>query len=196
MPDGTQVRVVLNDGSPRSVSEPPVGAGRYAGQPALPFNTSDASGLAGVAEFYLSTTSVDEARYRQVTADFGAPGAPAADIARLRPGDLLMIEVPPVSDVLLDTTGDPVTDTTGELVRDGSSPEKEPGQLYQTADILQLVTGATEALGPGRSITWDCTPASPFSPAVGSAGLAGIGDTDGDVIADTDGNAILDTDGA
>lgn len=130
MPDGTLFRAVLDDGSSRSVSEPPAGAGRYAAAVPFPMNVAAASQLAASTAFYLAMHTVDEARYRQVTADFGIPGAPAADIARLREGDLIVITNVPA--------------------------------VFQTGDIRQLVTGATEVFGPGRKITWDCTAASPW----------------------------------
>jgi hypothetical protein len=131
MATGETWREVLDDGSAKSVSEPEAGgAGRYAGSVPFPINVADASMLQSNVAFYLGRSSVDEARYRQVAADCGIPGAPAAAIARLRPGDRVkLVNVP---------------------------------AAYQTDDIRQLVTGATEVLGPGRKITWDCVPASPY----------------------------------
>lgn len=130
-PGGTSWRQVLNDGSAKSVSEPKAGGmGTYAGSVPFPLNVADDGELQAAVAFYLSRVSVDEQRYTNVIGDMGIPGAPYADIARLRPGDLIVItDVPAV---------------------------------YQTADIHALATGATEALGPGRRITWDTIPASPY----------------------------------
>lgn len=161
--DGVTYRAVLDDGSPTSVSEPADGgAGRYASQPPQPFNLADASQLPDAANWYLAVHSVNEARYRQLTADCGIPGAPAADIARLRPGDLIVIEMPAAGNVICDTEGDPIQDTAGDPVTDGSTPVPGPESVYQSSDIRQLATGATEAFGPGRTAVWDCTPASPY----------------------------------
>lgn len=132
MPDGTTWRSVLNDGSARSVSEPEDGgAGTYAGSPPFTLNLADANQLQAATERYLAIHSVDEPRFSNIVGNFGIPGAPAASMARLRPGDLIVITTVP--------------------------------DLYQSADIRQLVTGATEAFGPGRAITWDAVPASPYS---------------------------------
>jgi hypothetical protein len=131
MPTGETWREVLDDGTAKSVSEPEAGgSGRYAGQVPFPVNVADPSMLQANVAFYLGRTSVDEARYRQVAADLGIPGAPAADIARLRPGDRVKLTTVPGA--------------------------------YQDSDVRQLATGATEVLGPGRRITWDCVPASPY----------------------------------
>lgn len=131
MPDGTSWREVLDDGSAKSVSEPKDGGmGRYAGAVPFSINIADASGLGSNVAFYLGRTSVNAARYRNVVMDLGIPGAPAADIARLRPGDTVSVPSPP--------------------------------GIYQTADISQLAMGWTETFGPGRRITWDCVPASPY----------------------------------
>jgi hypothetical protein len=159
MADGTSWRQVLDDGSANSVSEPEDGGrGRYAGSIPFAVNVDDPSELSGNVAFYLRRVNVDEPRYRNVALDFGIDGAPAADFARLRPGDLVVI-----------------TDVPG---------------IYQTADIEQLWTGWTEAFGPGRVITGDCLPASPYG---APAGAGPVLDTDGDDILDTDGNQILDT---
>lgn len=132
MPDGTQFRVTLDDGSPKSVSEPKDGgSGRYAGSPPQPFNLASSGSLGFMAGRYLALHTVDEQRYRNVVMDLGIPGAPYADIARLRPGDLIKI-----------------TDVPG---------------IYQTDDIEALAMFATEALGPGRRITCDTVPQSPYS---------------------------------
>lgn len=189
MPDGTQVRVVLDDGSPRSVSA----AGHYVGQPPMPFNTADADGLANVAAFYLTTTAVDEAKYRQVAAHFGVPGAPARDMALTRPGDLIVLEVPAPASALTDGSGDMILDGSGAPLTDGSTPAGEAAQAYQTGDIRQLWTGATTVLGPGRAVTWDCVPASPWHPVDLSTVTGAILDTFGGELLDTDGNPILDT---
>lgn len=130
MPDGTAYRVALDDGSPTSVSEPPVGRGRYASQPPFQFNLASSSQLPDAATLYLKIHSADEARYRNVTADFGIPGLPVAGAARLRRGDLIVITNVPAA--------------------------------YQTVDIQALAWGATETFGPGRKITWDTVPASPY----------------------------------
>jgi hypothetical protein len=133
MPDGTIYRVTLDDGSARSVSEPPTGMGTYAGSPPQPINLADATQLPDAAAWYLAVHSADAARYGNVTADFGIPGAPVAAAARVRPGDLVVLANPP--------------------------------EAYQTADIRQLATGFTELLGPGRKLTWDCTPSAPYDSA-------------------------------
>ena len=131
MPDGTAYRAVLDDGSASSVSEPPAGRGRYASQPPFTFNLASSSQLAAATALYLAVHSVNEARYRNVTADFGIPGLDAAAAARLRPGDLIILT-------------------------------NVPG-IYQSGDISQLAWGATETFGPGRAISWDCVPASPYT---------------------------------
>lgn len=131
MPDGTAYRVTLDDGSATSVSEPPTGRGRYASQPPFTFNLASAVPLSGSAALYLAIHSVNEPRYRNVTADFGMPGLSVSDAARLRKGDLItIVNVPAV---------------------------------YQSGDVSQLAWGATEAFGPGRKISWDCVPWSPYT---------------------------------
>lgn len=133
MPDGTTWRQVLDDGSAKSVSEPKDGGmGRYTGSVPFPLNVADAGELPSAVAFYLGRVSVDEQRFRNVTANFGIPGAPVVAAARLRPGDLIKITDVPA--------------------------------LYQTADIEQLAMGRTEPFGPGRRISWDCIPWSPYSP--------------------------------
>jgi hypothetical protein len=94
MADGTSYRAQLNDGSAKSVSEPEDGgAGDYA--TTVNLNLAADSQLAAAAEWYVAVRSPDDARYSGVVADFGIPGAPVSDIARLRPGDLVVIEDPP-----------------------------------------------------------------------------------------------------
>jgi hypothetical protein len=90
--DGTSWREVLDDGSANSVSEPKDGGrGRYAGKVPFPLNVASTGALPAAVQFYLARVSVDEPRYRNVAMDLGIPGAPAGDIARLRPGDLVKI---------------------------------------------------------------------------------------------------------
>jgi hypothetical protein len=129
---GTSWRAVLDDGSANSVSEPEAGGrGRYAGSVPFPLNVADPGELQPAVAFYLSRVSVNEPRYRNVVMDLGIPGAPTADIARLRPGDLVKIT-------------------------------NVPG-IYQDSDIQQLAMGFTEAFGPGRRVTCDCIPFSPYA---------------------------------
>lgn len=97
LPDGTTYRVELNDWSANSVSELPVGRGRYAANAPLPFNVAEPSLLPDRAAWYLRVCTTDAARYRQVGADFGMPGAPTEAMARLRHGDRITItDVPAV----------------------------------------------------------------------------------------------------
>lgn len=92
MPTGETWRSVLDDGSATSISEPEDGGmGTYAGNVPFSLNVSEASDLPAAVDFYLQRVSVDGARYRNMVCDFGVPGAPAADAARLRPGDLVKI---------------------------------------------------------------------------------------------------------
>lgn len=163
---GTTWREVLGDGSPNSVSEPGEGGrGRYAGQVPFTLNVADPSELPGNVAFYLARVSADEPRYRNVVMDLGVPGAPAADIARLRPGDI--VSVP------------------------------SPSEAYQSADIAQLAMGWTEQFGPGRKVTWDCVPASPYTAAAGGGSAPAVAgavlDTEGSPVLDTAGGLVLDT---
>ena len=128
---GNTVRYQLNDGSNKSVSEPPTGIGEYATTATL--NVAEVSQLPGAAAWYVAVRTSDNARYKGIDANFGIPGAPVTDMARLRPGDRVVVESPPVQ--------------------------------YQTADITQVQMGATETLGPGRNISWDCWPSAPWDSA-------------------------------
>lgn len=130
LPDGTSVRVMEDD---PALSTSTVNAGTYQNTATANLASGDGQLLDNAGQ-RLASSSADESRVRQVTADFGIPGAPAADLARVRPGDLIAVQAPP--------------------------------SLLQTGDIRQLATGATEVLGPGRAITWDCVPASPWDVAV------------------------------
>jgi hypothetical protein len=87
------VRYTLDDGSPKSISEPPVGVGTYATTVTL--NVATETALATAAEWYVAARTPDAARASGLTADFGTPGAPVTDIARLRPGDLVVVQDPP-----------------------------------------------------------------------------------------------------
>lgn len=97
-PGGTSWREVLDDGSATSVSEPEDGGmGRYAGRVPFDLNVASDGELPAAVRFYLERVSADAPRFRNIVADFGIPGAPAADAARLRPGDLVkLVNVPAV----------------------------------------------------------------------------------------------------
>lgn len=54
-----------------------------------------------------------------------------------------------------------------------------PPALLQTDPVRQIVTGATETLGPGRSITWDCVPGASYVTGIVGDPVLGRADTDG-----------------
>jgi len=72
--NGTTFRAVLDDGSALSVSEPPVGAGRYARQ--FSINGQD-SRLKALAESRLTLSTVDEPRVSRLAFALETPGAEA-----------------------------------------------------------------------------------------------------------------------
>jgi hypothetical protein len=89
-PDGGDtVRYTLDDGSPKSTGV----LGEYATTVTL--NVADVSQLATAAQWYVAARTADAPRASGLAADFGISGAPVADVARLRPGDLIVAEDPP-----------------------------------------------------------------------------------------------------
>lgn len=91
--DGSSARAVLNDGSAMSAADPAAGgSGAYASTAQV--NVPDAA-LPDAAGWRLRQSTIDEARYRQVRANAGIDGAPVADLAALRIGDLIEVRNPP-----------------------------------------------------------------------------------------------------
>lgn len=89
--DGDSVRVTATTGR-LSVSEPPVGVGRYHDEISLNVQTDEL--LAGIAAWLVNLGTVDQPRYPTVTADLGILAAASLDKAAraLDSGDLLVIK--------------------------------------------------------------------------------------------------------
>lgn len=141
LPSGASARVTEDDPALQAST---ASAGPYQGTATANVLTADQ--LPDAAGTMLALTSADGARFRQVQADAGIPGAPP--LGQVRPGDLITI------------TGVPA--------------------VVQTGDIRAIVTGEEQLLGPGRKVTWDCQPASPYDVAVYDTARA---DTDGSQLA-------------
>lgn len=97
-PDGSSARVVLDDGSAKSVSSPrDGGAGPY--PTTYPVNVQSDGALLDAAGWQLRLGTVDEARVRQFPADFGIPAAAsiAGGMARVRPGHVIAAASPPAT---------------------------------------------------------------------------------------------------
>lgn len=89
-PSGASARVTLDD---PAVQTSTASAGPYQGTATA--NVATAGALQDAAGAMLARTAADEARVRQVQADAGIPGAPAAGLAKVRPGDLITLTGPP-----------------------------------------------------------------------------------------------------
>lgn len=88
--DGSTARAVLDDGSAMSISEPPVGAGRYATSYSV--NLYDPARLAGHAHTRLLLGTVAEPRMTGLRALLHGMSAGArAAVLSLRPGDLIAV---------------------------------------------------------------------------------------------------------
>lgn len=116
---GAEARAVLDDGSVMSISEPPVGAGRY--QTSVAVNLYADTRLPLLAAAYLALSSVDEPRVSQLTLGMHH-AALAADIALM-------------SAIFDAQIGDPV-----------SVANPLPVALGASGSILQLIQGWSERI--------------------------------------------------
>lgn len=142
--NGTAARAVLDDGSVLSVSQPPVGAGRY---PQSYRVNGQASRLATMATFRLGLTAVNEPRATRLATGFHLPAV--AGSATL-PAALLRMHL-----------GDRVTVSANEAAVLGSDK------------INQIVQGYQETIGHfEHSIGYLTSPSSPWAAAPEASPLA------------------------
>lgn len=144
--DGSSARAVLADGSPASTTDPAQGGiGVYASSQQV--NVGGDDQLADEAGWRLFQSSIDEARFRQVSANAGIPGAPVADLAALRPGDLIEIRNPPAvlqTDVIRQiVTGAEETLGPGRAL----TWDCQPGSAYDTLVLDDPVGGLLDTDG-------------------------------------------------
>ena len=134
---GTTARAVLDDGSALSVSEPPVGAGRYDSTATV---NGDDSRLVALAESRLALSAVDEPRVSKLAIDLHHP--------------TLVGDSGLTDDVLESSLGDLVTVDDVLTVAVGST------------QLTQIVQGTTERIGPYRhSMALLTSPGSPWTAA-------------------------------
>jgi hypothetical protein len=117
-------------------------------------NCADPGDLVDVAGWLLRESAADEPRVPSLSADFGLPSLSAAQLAAIS-------RLRPGDAV--GVTSVPVT--------------------VGAADVLQLAIGATETLGPGRRIDWNCAAASPWDVMILDDPVLGRADTDGSSLA-------------
>ena len=134
--DGDSVRVSKLDG-PLSVSEPPLGVGRYHDQ--MEYNVASDALLEGVAAWQVNLGTVNQARYPSVTVDLGNLVAFGLDAAAraVKYGDLIVIE------------------------------DMEELGVYEPVRLLVLGGGETVSEGGYKHlITWNCAPYAGYEGSV------------------------------
>lgn len=89
--DGGSVRVQKTDGR-LSISEPPVGVGRYHDEQTINVQTDEM--LDGIAQWLINVGTIDQQRFPNVTVDLGILAAAGLDVAarKVQVGDLLVIK--------------------------------------------------------------------------------------------------------
>ena len=141
---GTEARAVLDDGSDLSISQPPVGAGRYATTHNV---NADDTRLPDLASAVLTLSAVDEPRVGQLSIGFH---------------QLAILADPALSDDLLALELGDKVDVSNML----------PEALGVAGSLSQIVQGMRDLIAPyTHRVDWNTTPAAPWAlpllPAVG-----------------------------
>lgn len=151
---GANFRYQLDDGSPMSISPPPVGIGDYASSATVNVSTDDH--LPDVAGWLVHLGTVAEARWPAVPWNLARPQIAGTDLY----WDLLEADI-------------------GDYAEAVNLPEI---QTYDP--VRQLVFQVAESFGGKHYVmTWNTVPESPYEVAVFDDPVYGIADTDGSALA-------------